>query len=183
MPGSCNLLDDWFGEILGRYGPFRSAWDIGSGTGKRGAQLRAANPECFVRGSDPGYNGNLEAPDHYSTTDGSSIDRLIATRHFEQEPIGIIVFGDVLEHLPLSGAVSAVHWAAYNARYIAAIWPTGYVQGPCGPCGAAEVHVSQPSPWELSSMGTIMVLEYRRIDANIDRQICTYHGLLLKGLR
>lgn len=173
MGGSCPLLDDWFAARIIETDPLASCLDVGAGQGKRGRVVRDDAPECQLFGMEPA--AELQKPEWYTGWFGVSIEQALRDRSHFGKPFDLIVFGDVLEHLPLDTARSAIHWAAYNARRVIALWPVGFIQGEEAG-GPLEVHMCTPS---LADFNPHVLVDYRREEG----PGWSYHGVMYKGWR
>jgi hypothetical protein len=141
MQGSCAVLDQWFTNKIREIGAARAierAWDIGCGgedegktptaaTAKRGKVVKKIFPAVHLRGSEP--DERALQPEEYDEWDRLSVEDILEQRIFSVPAWDLIVFGDVLEHVPYSVGLSIIDWAYHNTSWVIALWPTNYVHG------------------------------------------------------
>jgi hypothetical protein len=188
MQGSCAVLDQWFTNKIREIGAARAierAWDIGCGgedegktptaaTAKRGKVVKKIFPAVHLRGSEP--DERALQPEEYDEWDRLSVEDILEQRIFSVPAWDLIVFGDVLEHVPYSVGLSIIDWAYHNTSWVIALWPTNYVHGTGKDGNRLEVPLSH---YEQVDFIRYRVLEFRQQPAGQ----FYYNGVVLRGLR
>ena len=130
MPTSAKTFDTDMRELLRKYinqGMTRFL-DVGAGSGKYGKMLKEIDPSVYVAAVEPQheYQFMFKLHDYYEDLIIESIENLIynaPTLCFD-----VVIFGDVLEHLPKAIGYSIIEHFIYRTSYIVIVVPQRLIQ-------------------------------------------------------
>jgi len=103
--------------------------DIGVGAGKIGEIVKAVRPQAQLRGieAEAGYRSRFEEAwkryDKVWIGDAQEVSLDIASSRWN-----LVIFGDVLEHMPKATAIGLLDFWLPRCEYEVAVWPQGYLQ-------------------------------------------------------
>lgn len=143
MPGSSTILDSLLIEDLQYIKP-KTAWEVGCGKGRIGGLIKRTVPGVALRGFDIHEQYLI---DHKKTL-GCYNELTVCDFSkwvFENVDwwVDLIIFPDVLEHMPLSAVIDVLDNAKQRTRYIIMKIPLRYKQNTMFN-NLKEAHVSEP---------------------------------------
>ncbi|MEZ4979821.1 MAG: class I SAM-dependent methyltransferase [Chitinophagales bacterium] len=154
MPYSVNVFDGAIREIVIAANP-KIVLDIGCGAGKYGKLIKSLMRDIFCIGVeiDKAYIKEFDLESVY--------DRLICTNiatlmgnvddHFD-----IVIFGNVLEHLPKSLGIDLLNFFVYRAKLIIINYPFGELQDSY----KGHKHEAHISVWSMEDFKQFNFLEF-----------------------
>ena len=162
MPYSGTLLDDkavqFFNHIKG---DVSTILDVGVGAGKYGQMWGdAVNPEVDMQGVEiclPYFKRfNSIYKKYYTEVHNEDIQDCFNRPEIKFD---LVIFGDVLEHLPKSSGLDVLHFFVYRCKYMWVQYPEHYIQNPADVEGYFhEAHISVWKPDDFATLDTPFVI-------------------------
>jgi len=168
MPHSGPEFDELFLRLVKRANPL-TCLDVGIGDGKRGKMIRSVCPNAQIVGveAEMSYASRFDWSMYTRVHCGTSIIDF-CTKH-STSSFDLVVFGDVLEHLWLTDALSVLEFWQERSKACVAIWPIGYHQDAIDGV-ASEIHRCRI---HLSDMvGRVPVIRYHEHDRGRGQRKC-----------
>lgn len=157
MPYSGTLLDGE-AEKFFKYiaSEVTTVLDVGAGAGKYGRMWNAISPEAEITGVEvyePYFiQFKNEYRDFYKTV---HLGDIIQALDEPEIKFDLVIFGDVLEHLPKSSGLDVLHFFTYRSKYIWSQFPRHYLQNPSDVQGNFyEAHISVWRPQDFDALDT-----------------------------
>ena len=158
MPWSGNLLDDkaeaFFTHIKD---DVNTVLDVGVGAGKYGQMWGdKVKPEIDMQGIEicgPYFKrfANVYRK-YYSQVHNEDIASCFNRPEIKFD---LVIFGDVLEHLPKSQGLDVLHFFIYRCKYMWVQYPQHYIQNPADVEGYFhEAHISVWKPEDFDTLDT-----------------------------
>ena len=132
--------------------------DVGPGAGKYGAMILSVNPNAYIEAVEPHfpYFEKFNLRETYSDIYLGTAREFI--KHRIKRSWGMVIMGDVLEHMWKSEGLDVLHFFAYRCRYMVVVYPLRRPQPPVDGV-EYEAHVSSWSAADFACFDHI--LEHR----------------------
>lgn len=136
MPGSESIFDKDMRDILKwcvEDGLTRFL-DIGAGTGKYGSMLRGLETEIGTAlwieaiEMDQEYARDIEIAGVYKLVHRLPVEEFLAHRIYHHYCTQVVIFGDVLEHIPKAIGLNLIHYFAFRCNYMLLVLPGKRIQ-------------------------------------------------------
>ena len=127
MPYSSDIFDEFLKTQFARWNYMRYL-DVGCGAGKYGRMIRNLLPSSYIAGVeiDEEYIATFRLRETYDDVLHATVESLV--RGPQAVTYDVVVFGDVIEHLPKSQGIDALHFFVYRCKRIVIVYPTKYIQ-------------------------------------------------------
>lgn len=156
MPDSWTGNDHFFIEDVKKYTPM-TALDVGVGHGKVGRLLfETMEGKCHIEGIEvyPPYLAQKVLYVYYKRIhEMDVVDWMQQNVDWQKD---LVVFGDVLEHLTYSNAISILHQTMYRAKLVAVFTPMAYLQNSL----EGNKHEAHRCSLKLQDFASFNVLHY-----------------------
>lgn len=149
MPVSWNIFDEASRQIINAVKP-STLLDVGAGAGKYGVMVKELAPRCrrVAYEREESYVGRFKLTTIYDEVRLYDIYDNMGTEAGVAERWSLVVFGDVLEHMPKSEGTDLIHFFLYRSEIILITVPYQYIQNAVGGV-LSEAHVSCWHPHEF----------------------------------
>lgn len=127
MPYSSKVFDKQIQEKFTEWN-YLNYLDVGAGAGKYGRMIKAAVPQSRVSAVevDAEYISRFGLESIYGRI--LNIDVRSLPEGDQDTVYDVVVFGDVIEHLPKSAGVDLIHFFSYRCKKMIIVYPTKYIQ-------------------------------------------------------
>lgn len=152
MPTSWNIFDEEASKVIEAINPLNVV-DVGCGEGKYCDILREAAPNAWIVGYEPtaAYVHKYNLMERYDELWAEPAKRLM---RLVDKKYDLVIFGDVLEHMPKSEGMDLIHFLLYRTKFILMMVPIRYLQDDAGGV-LAEAHISSWNPTEFQPFTTV----------------------------
>lgn len=127
MPYSANIFNKEIVDFLGNH-PFNKVLDIGAGAGKYVGLIKEVNGSANIIAIEPDnvYIEDFSLKEKYTDVWNMPIESYLTINPFTN--YDIVIFGDVIEHLPKSQGIDVLNRLMYHSKYIICVFPIAYLQ-------------------------------------------------------
>lgn len=156
MPYSGTLLDDKAVEFFNIIKTeVNTVLDVGVGAGKYGKMwYDLVNPQIDMQGVEvcgPYFKRFADVyRKYYSEVHHGDIMESLQSPEVKFD---LVIFGDVLEHLPKSSGLDVLHFWVYRCKYMFIQYPSHYIQNPADVDG--YFHEAHISVWREADFETL----------------------------
>jgi phospholipid N-methyltransferase len=127
MPHSSEVFDSAIQQMLSVW-QYRTYLDVGAGAGKYGRLIRSMFPHSCLTAVEvePDYVARFDLHSVYNRVFQIDVRSLIEG---DQDAVyDVVIFGDVIEHLPKSAGVDLIHFFSYRCKKMIVVYPSKYIQ-------------------------------------------------------
>ena len=158
LPDSSSLLDDKIENFLANC-PSDNYLDIGTGRGKFGKMIKGLYPKARVVGIEPDKNviDKCKLKKIYSEVIQAKANDLI--HRCPDFKAGIVIMGDIIEHLKKSEGVDFLSFILYRCEYLIIKFPPAYLQ--FGIPNPSDAHISFWYPEDFESLHCPIITNYQ----------------------
>jgi phospholipid N-methyltransferase len=127
MPYSSEVFDSAITEKFSEW-RYCTYLDIGAGAGKYGRLIRSILPhsELTAVEIEPEYVARFDLHSIYNTVVQIDVRALVESN--QDAVYDVVIFGDVIEHLPKSAGIDLIHFFSYRCKKMLVVYPSKYVQ-------------------------------------------------------
>lgn len=142
MPYSSSIFDEQIRNLLLLWS-YERYLDVGCGAGKYGRMIRALFPDSHITGIevDEEYIEMFTLRQTYDVLVHGPVQSSLSGQ--QSLTFDLVTFGDVLEHLPKSEGIDALHFYAYRCKRMIVVYPSKYIQYDVN----GKLHESHRSIW------------------------------------